>query len=756
MNRFFSHLKQPFTSIWVCIGLVMGCVVSVFYYQTVTFYIVTCAIILAGLYFKPFLTVLLGFICGILIVAIHYYSFYGYILPEHLINQPTNATMTVMSVHSQQSPFYIKARLDSIESVDHQTLLAPYAMLSVISTAQLKQGDRFQVLLKLKPYRSNKNFSVFDKQRFAFSQRILFKGRTTTTAQLLTSRQELSLRHTYHQYIYKTFNNTQLQWLYFALLTGDRSLMSDQQKQTLREFGLSHLLAISGLHIGLIFGLGFYVAKLTSFMFMGFVKQQYNINRVYLVCGFLCALSYVYLSDFVLSATRALIMLACYLVLYVFARQPLRWRTVLFALVCVLIINPFALLDPGLYFSFSAVVIIFCVFSRFNLVASSVYKKFIALCMIQVALFIGLLPLSVYFFAGVSVSGLLVNLLAVPLLGVIVMPLLVFITVVSGVFELTWLIHLFDYCLHIVYSALQFIPASVRWQNIPPFNIGHILICYSILFICYFCPYKRIAFLPFSALLIDVWSTPRAIWQLDVFDVGHGLMIMVSTQNQALIYDLGPSYFNKYSRVNSTLLPYIRRNNLIVQDTVVSHTDNDHAGGLKHWRQAGYGMTLKTFHPNGVHQGCEPLSHRLGNIQIESWPAEQIYSNSNDNSCVVKVSLGQFSALLTGDISVTREQQLIAKGYDLNSTILVSPHHGSRTSSSVEFIRAVSPELVLHSTAYQGQWLFPHAQVTARYDNEKVEQYTTAEQGHIRIEFFTDQYRIEFARQQETYWFEQD
>ena len=93
---------------------------------------------------------------------------------------------------------------------------------------------------------------------------------------------------------------------------------------------------------------------------------------------------------------------------------------------------------------------------------------------------------------------------------------------------------------------------------------------------------------------------------------------------------------------------------------------------------------------------------------------------------------------------------------DLGATILISPHHGSNTSSSYEFIGAVNPEVVIHSSAYQGQWHFPHPEVVNRYNQHHIKQLSTAENGHIRIKFYEDKYRLEFAREQESYWFEQD
>jgi competence protein ComEC len=126
--------------------------------------------------------------------------------------------------------------------------------------------------------------------------------------------------------------------------------------------------------------------------------QSKNLSIYYSLSGFLAAFIYVYLSNFLVSATRALVMLACYLLLYFIAKQPLRWRSILFALVIVLAINPFYLLNPGLYFSFLAVAIIYIVISKLPITNKRIKCKLLALISKQFGCFCGLLPLSLYFF----------------------------------------------------------------------------------------------------------------------------------------------------------------------------------------------------------------------------------------------------------------------------------------------------------------------------------------------------------------------
>jgi len=142
-------------------------------------------------------------------------------------------------------------------------------------------------------------------------------------------------------------------------------------------------------------------------------------------------------------------------------------------------------------------------------------------------------------------------------------------------------------------------------------------------------------------------------------------------------------------------------------------------------------------------------------LSIQTFAKEE-FNNSNDNSCVVKISSANHSVLLTGDISKARESKLIKKGDDLQSTVLLSPHHGSDSSSSVEFIKAVNPTFVIHSSAYQGQWQFPNKAVVKRYSEIHAKQYSTGDVGQIRVDFYAKHLELTTARGAESYWFIKD
>ncbi len=714
------------------------------------------AVLLAGAYFKPFLTLLSGFICAILVVIFHYIIFYSTSDCQIDYQQSRLVLFEVVETYSEQSPYYIKASLKNIESCSTGMRPAPNAMLSITSDKPVTSGDKLSAELKLKPYRSVKNFYSFDRERQALLERVFYKGRSVGEISYLNHHRYDSLRVSYHTYIEKVTANTQLQWLYYALLTGDRSKISYEDRKHLRELGLSHLLAISGLHIGLIFAVGFYSSKWLLRVSHLRVRQSIQLNKLFVFVGFCCSFIYVYLSDFIVSASRALLMLGCYLVIYNLGKNPVRWRSILYALSVVLFIDPFALLNPGLYFSFLAVTIIFLLTKNTVNLSLGFLNRFAQLLQVQCALFVGLLPLSLYYFSGTSVIGLLINLIAVPLVGLLLLPLLLFYSLVSSVLDISGLLSLVDSALYYGYQLLLSIPNGWRWFSLNEFSFSLLIISYISLLLLYFSPKKYVCLIPVCVYVVDSELQPEAKFQLDVFDVGHGLMVMVSHKNKAIIYDLGPQYFGRYDYVRRVLLNNIIKQQLSVIATIINHLDNDHSGGLTSWQMAGFQDTLAIFHPQGLGNKCKTTTLKLDELNIRSFTAKVENASRNDQSCLLKVTGFNYSVLLAGDISAAAETKLVEAGKDLRATILISPHHGSNTSSSYEFIGAVNPEVVIHSSAYQGQWRFPHPEVVNRYNQHHIQQLSTAEYGHIRIKFYEDKYRLEFAREQESYWFEQD
>ena len=224
-----------------------------------------------------------------------------------------------------------------------------------------------------------------------------------------------------------------------------------------------------------------------------------------------------------------------------------------------------------------------------------------------------------------------------------------------------------------------------------------------------------------------------------VFDIGQGLAVHIQVQDKHLLFDTG--YGNKqFSMAQSTLLPYFNRQGIEQLDlVVVSHADSDHAGGI---------TAITNALPIAELVAGEPLQIETSNCHTRSrwrWhqaefefvphlPTDNL--EGNNASCVLLVTVYDQRILLTGDIEKRVEQKLVAndKQHNLEEiNLLVSPHHGSLTSSTEGFVNYLNPDFVVHSAGYANQWDFPRQEVVNRYLSVGAKNYTTHRDGAITI-----------------------
>ena len=266
-------------------------------------------------------------------------------------------------------------------------------------------------------------------------------------------------------------------------------------------------------------------------------------------------------------------------------------------------------------------------------------------------------------------------------------------------------------------------------------------------------------------------------WQVEVFDIGQGLAVLVKSGGETLLYDTGPSYPPYYAAATGEILPYLQMMGISQLDYLfVSHSDNDHAGGAnsiidslyvnRAYSGEAFVMNKKLpFHKvkneGLLYEQClAGQVFHLGKLKVEVLSPTQVGSNDNNNSCVVKISDGNNAVLLTGDINKDVEADLIynaknKKSLDkLTADILVAPHHGSKTSSSSEFIKHVNPQWVVFSAGYRNRWDFPITEVVQRYQDNGVKQVTTSESGFIRFNVQNQHINVKTYREDlAAYWY---
>ena len=605
-------------------------------------------------------------------------------------------------------------------------------------------GDTVTVTAKLRHFRSRINIGLFNPELHAFRKRVLFKGSITSVTRVLNTR---SWRQDYRVEVAHIMASFRYGWLYYLLLTGDTALVDYQDKQQFRELGLSHLLAISGLHIGIVFMLAFSIIKLVSYCVQPVLSQRVNLHQFCLLFALLLSAAYVVVCGYSVSATRALFMAACGVVIYTFALPMSSLKVLLYALTAVLFFNPFAVLNPGLYYSFIAVAVLLATVTMWQHGG----KKWGLLLLCQAMLFVLLMPLNLFYFAGFSVISLFANLLVIPLVSVLLFPALLLQLILGFYLQLHWPLSWLDQGLAWLLTGLAEFPYP--WLESRGIDGQLVALCYlSLLLLWLFRHY--FALLPLSCYMIFTLVRPQPSWEVDFFDVGHGTAVLISQQQNGILYDIGAKYFGFYSMFEFVIKPYLVRNNIALHHTIISHDDGDHNGGITELKAYDKGNSLAYFHGHEPQPTlCQQTQLHFGTLHLSSFRAQQS-NNDNNNSCVLRVSDGTFTVLLPGDIEAAAEQDLVARQqHKLAADILLAPHHGSKSSSTAAFIDAVSPTQVIFSSAFHSPWEIPAKEVLQRYRQRQIKIHDTAQHGHIRVAIYNDKVVVERARNKENHWF---
>ncbi|QXB54605.1 DNA internalization-related competence protein ComEC/Rec2 [Aeromonas sp. FDAARGOS 1415] len=520
-----------------------------------------------------------------------------------------------------------------------------------------------------------------------------------------------------------------------ALTFGEQEGITDAQWDLFRGSGLTHIIAISGQHIALVAVLGWWLGRL------------FGLRGAILV-SLLFAATYSWLAGFAVATERALIMVLVWSLLRWLKRDWPSHRIWLWAFVVIALWDPFALYSAGFWLSFLAVALL--------LLASLLHER-PGLVRLQLLLLLGLLPLQLLLFEGMAPLALLLNLLALPLfcLGIIPLALIGVLLAPLSTTLAHGLLWLSDLGLEWVLWGLARLASQVRlWWPVP----GWLMPASTLLILLWAgrqLPGGRFLLLPVAAaMVLAAWPTP-APWQVRVLDVGQGLSVLITRGERGILFDTGDRYPGGYNMADAVIQPVLNRLGVRVIDTlVISHRDRDHAGNRQAVLQGiPVRRELSSFPFAPSTQACRRGQEwRWQGLDLRVlWPERPGVGRNND-SCVVQISDGRHRLLLSGDIEQQTERRLLALesgeggGEGLVSTLLVSPHHGSRTSSIPAFVAAVRPTFVVHSAGFMNQWGFPRPDVVARYDGAR--QWVTGEDGAILIEGGDDGLRIRAEREQ--------
>lgn len=599
-------------------------------------------------------------------------------------------------------------------------------------------GERWRVVVNLKRPHGLVNPQSFDHEAWLLAQRIGATGTIKSGQRLSPATGWGSWRDSLRQHLLAV-PAFQREGAIAALVLGDGSGLSAGDWRLLQHTGTVHLMVISGQHIALL--AGFLYALVALLARVGVWPRRWP----WLPCACALALSgalvYGMLAGFQVPVRRACVMVALVLLWRMRFRHLGAWWPLLLALIVVLLLEPLASLQAGFWLSFSAVAVLALVFGG----RLGVWAWWHGLTRAQWTMAIGLLPMMLILGLPVSSSGPLANLVAVPWVGLVVVPLALLGTLLLPVPVVgEGLLWLAGGALHLLFELLGVVAG---W--LPAWLPGNLPLWAWLLAaagaLLFLLPAGVPLRLPGLALLLPALLLPTK--QLDdgradvwVLDVGQGLAVLVRTRDHSLLYDAGPR-FGDFDTGERIVLPSLRAMNLKGLDLMLlSHADNDHVGGAAAIK-AGMpvarvisGEPLRVAKALGA-EACESgRSWQWNDVTFRMWQWQRA-SSGNQRSCVLQVEAGDERLLLTGDIDILAERALMQADFPLASQWLLAPHHGSRTSSSRAFIDVVAPQHALITRGRHNAFGHPHPQVLERYRAAGVEVHDTALDGalHLRL-----------------------
>ena len=613
-------------------------------------------------------------------------------------------------------------------------------------TSRISAGDRWLLTVRLKRPHGLSNPGGFDYERWLFQRGIQATGYVRDAAENRRLGNSGSyglarLRQRIAGIITTALADSAAAGIVTALAVGVRDGIDDSQWQVLRLTGTGHLMAISGLHIGLVSGLSFFFAR-RIWSLSSRATLRLAAPRAAALVAILAAAVYASLAGFALPTQRALIMVAGFMAALFLRRAIAPGRGLAWALMAVLVADPLSVLSAGFWLSFAAVAVILLGMSG-RLRASGPWWRW---GRVHWLVAVGLLPLTLAFFGENPLLSPLANLVAVPWMGVVVVPL-----VLSGVLFILPLPTVGEGLLLIAAKAVEWLWPVLAWLaerdltfQAPavddPLRLLAATVGVVLLLLPRGFPGRWLGLLWLAPLVLVSPARPptNGLW-VTVLDVGQGLATVVQTHKHVLVYDTGPRHSARFDAGKAVVVPFLRTQGLHRVDTlVVSHGDNDHAGGVLSLLQEVPVDVLLTSVPGRWPTAVPCLAGRTWHWDGVDFhvlhPEEQARSDNNNRSCVLRIVSPGGSVLLPGDIEAGMERRLVRRyGEELAADVLIAPHHGSSTSSIASFLDAVAPEQAVFAVGYRNRWGFPTEAVKARYRERAVDTHNTALHGAVKV-----------------------
>ncbi len=646
-------------------------------------------------------------------------------------------------------------------------------------------GQRWKFKAKLKRPYGSLNPHTFDFERWSFHQDFGASG-SVRSGELLMQQNinffefELYMELARYQLRKKIISilpdNARYAGVLVALVMGDQNSIDQSDWQVFNATGIGHLISISGLHVTMLAGAG---ASLAALLWRRCsLPLLIPVSKVAAASGFLTAFIYAWLAGFQIPAQRTMYMVGVVAFALWTGRNPRSFDIWWWALAFVLLIDPMAPYTPGFWLSFGAVAaILYAMGDSSGLLgiptgkeleihwSSRIAQALREACRVQAVVTVALLPFTLYWFYQVSVVSPLANAFAIPLVSYIVTPLAI-VGALLPKFIGQWLLLPAHASMEYLAVLLEWMASwkwAVMWSRQPNWwlmGVCAVGIVYAIRPGVLRDDWIKRVFALAPCLLLFI-PNPIALrsgeYRATILDIGQGTAVLIETANKRLLYDTGPIQGKKDDAGQRVIIPYLRGRGIDVIDRIViSHSDSDHVGGAASLLKQIQFLSMMGSLPsnNALLQNLQsrsipslPCRHEQywvwDDVEFRIWHpgSETLFQfdypmKPNEMSCVLEVRNHKSSLWLTGDVERQGEAEIIDRLNQValdeignRELILMAPHHGSKTSSSLEILKKLNPDIAFAQNGYRNRYGHPHPTVTARYKLLNIPFYQTPKTG---------------------------
>jgi competence protein ComEC len=648
----------------------------------------------------------------------------------------------------------------------------------------LAAGQALEVIARLRAPRGLANPGGFDYERWLFVEGYdatgyVREGSVVPGRRYGLAQAWLEFRAALGEGIARRFADPDAAALVTALGLGERQGFGERHWTALQRTGTSHLVAVSGLHIGLIAALAFALLRRLALR-LPYAIARHALSLAALGC-LLPAAAYAALAGFSLPTQRALVMLVVAQAVIVSRRSLPLPTGFAIALVLVLLLDPLASLTASFWLSFGAVGLLLAAVAaprpaanakashseatalRPDATASRLRRYLAELGRLQWLLTLGLAPLTIHFFGQLSLAAYVVNLIAIPLFSLVVVPLsLLTVLAIGAGIDVAVLVATSEFVAAWAWRGIEFAARpEIASIALPQPPLPALLVAGTALLLSlprHRLPGRSLLLVTLVPLVVRADPVPEpGEFRATVLDVGHGLAVAIETASHRAVYDAGPVYRSGFDAGAEIVGPALAELGRAPLDLIViSHGDSDHAGGLSALRARYPGVRLVAG-PDVEAPGAEPC--RAGRqftwdrVRFEFLhPPAGFAPLGNESSCVLRIEADAGTLLLTGDIE-NRGEAALLRAMPGAVDVVVVPHHGSLTSSSRALVAAFSPALAIASAGFNNRWGFPRPEVRERWEAAGAIMLATGDTGAIELSFGQDSIDVRAARDfNRRYW----